>query len=60
MYRGNKSRRTLPYLEGKINFLQIAELNRKAMERCINKTDFTVEDIFAADECARAVVRESI
>ena len=48
------------FLEGKINFLQIAELNRKAMERCINKTDFTVEDIFAADECARAVVRESI
>lgn len=48
------------FLEGKINFLQIAELNRKAMERCFNKTDFTVEDIFAADECARAVVRESI
>ena len=48
------------FLEGKINFLQIAELNRKAMERCINKPDFTVEDIFAADECARAVVRESI
>ena len=48
------------FLEGKINFLQNAELNRKAMERCINKTDFTVEVIFAADECARAVVRESI
>lgn len=48
------------FLEGKIKFLQIAELNEKAMLCCQNKTDFSVEDIFAADAAARAVVRESI
>ncbi|MDO4608115.1 MAG: 1-deoxy-D-xylulose-5-phosphate reductoisomerase [Clostridia bacterium] len=48
------------FLEGKIKFLQIAELNQKAMDACINKTDFTVDDIFAADAAARAVVRASI
>lgn len=48
------------FLEGKIKFLQIAELNEKAMNACENKTDFTVEDIFAADLAARAVVRNSI
>ncbi|MBQ8740450.1 MAG: 1-deoxy-D-xylulose-5-phosphate reductoisomerase [Clostridia bacterium] len=48
------------FLEGKIKFLQIAELNEKAMNMCENKSDFTVEDIFAADAAARAVVRESI
>ena len=48
------------FLEGKINFLQIAELNEKAMNLCENKKDFTVEDIFAADETARRIVREAI
>ena len=48
------------FLEGKIKFLQIAELNEKAMEMCQNKTDFTVEDIFAADEAARKIVREAV
>lgn len=48
------------FLEGKIKFLQIAELNEKAMNMCENKTNFTVEDIFAADEAARRVVREAI
>lgn len=48
------------FLEGKIKFLQIAELNEKAMNACENKTDFTVEDIFAADAAARNVVRNSI
>lgn len=48
------------FLEGKIKFLQIAELNEKAMLCCQNKTDFSVEDIFAADAAARAVVRESV
>lgn len=48
------------FLEGKIRFLQIAELNEKAMLCCQNKTDFTVDDIFAADAAARAVVRDSI
>ena len=30
------------------------------MNMCENKTNFTVEDIFAADEAARRVVREAI
>lgn len=48
------------FLEGKIKFLQIAELNEKAMDMCQNKQNFTVEDIFAADEAARRIVREAI
>ena len=48
------------FLEGKIKFLQIAELNEKAMNACCNKRDFTIEDIFAADKAARRVVREAI
>ena len=48
------------FLEGKINFLQIAELNEKAMNMCENKQNFTVEDIFAADQDARRVVKEAI
>lgn len=48
------------FLEGKIKFLQIAELNEKAMNMCENKENFTVEDIFEADEAARRIVREAI
>ncbi len=48
------------FLEGKIKFLQIAELNEKAMNLCENKKNFSVEDIFAADEAARRIVREAI
>lgn len=48
------------FLEGKIKFLQIAELNEKAMNMCQNKDNFTVEDIFAADQDARRIVREAI
>ena len=48
------------FLEGKIKFLQIAELNEKAMNMCENKKDFNVEDIFAADAAARQIVREAI
>ena len=48
------------FLDGKIKFLEIAELNEKAMNLCQNKTNFTVEDIFAADEAARRIVREAI
>ncbi len=48
------------FLEGKIKFLQIAELNEKAMNMCQNKSDFTVEDIFEADRAARQIVREAI
>lgn len=48
------------FLEGKIKFLQIAELNEKAMQMCNNKTNFIVEDIFEADKTARRIVREAI
>ncbi len=48
------------FLEGKIKFLQIAELNEKAMNLCQNNSDFTVEDIFEADRAARQIVREAI
>ena len=48
------------FLEGKIKFLQIAELNERAMNLCENKTEFSVEDIFAADEAARKIVREAV
>lgn len=48
------------FLEGRIKFLQIAELNERAMNLCQNKTDFTVEDIFEADKAARRIVREAI
>lgn len=48
------------FLEGKIKFLQIAELNEKAMNMCENKSDFTLEDIFYADKTARRIVRESV
>ncbi len=48
------------FLEGKIKFLQIAELNEKALLSVPNKKNFTVEDIFLADREARKIVRESI
>ncbi len=48
------------FLEGKIRFLQIAELNEKAMNLCESKSEYTVEDIFEADEAARRIVREAI
>ena len=48
------------FLDGKIKFLQIAELNEKAMNMCQNKSNFTVEDIFEADKLARQIVREAV
>lgn len=48
------------FLEGKIKFLQIAELNEKAMNMCKNKKEFTVEDIFEADRAARQIVLEAV
>lgn len=47
------------FLEGKIGFLDIARFNEKAMEKAVNKTDYTVEDIFEADKLARKTVLES-
>ncbi len=48
------------FLEGKIKFLQIAQLNEKAMNMCQNKSEFTINDIFEADRYARQIVREAI
>ena len=46
------------FLEGKIKFLQIADLVEKALRTVDNKKDFSLEDIFHADETARAIVRK--
>lgn len=46
------------FLEDKIKFLQIAELVEKALNSVDNKKDFTLEDIFAADNLAREIVRK--
>ena len=44
------------FLAGKIGFLDIAEFNEEAMVNAVNKTDFSVEDIFEADKLARQTV----
>ena len=46
------------FLEGKIKFLQIADLVEKAFTSVDNKKDFSLEDIFHADETARAIIRK--
>lgn len=48
------------FLEGKIKFLQIADLVEKALLNANNIKDFTLEDIFAADKEARMLVQNSI
>lgn len=48
------------FLDGKIKFLQIADLVEKALINVNNKKDFSVEDIFEADKLARQLVRNSI
>ena len=48
------------FLEGKIGFLQIAELCAEAMEACQNKSDFTLEDIYSTDKEAREFVLKNI
>lgn len=48
------------FLEGKIGFLQIAELCAEAMEACQNKSDFTLEDIYSTDNAAREFVLKNI
>ncbi len=44
------------FLQGKIGFLDIAKLNEEAMMKAVNKTDYTVEDIFEADKLSRETV----
>ena len=48
------------FLEGKIKFLQIADLVEKALISANNKKDFTLEDILAADKQARECVLDNI
>ena len=44
------------FLEGKIGFLRIAELNRAAMENQAAVKDYSIDDIFEADRAARRFV----
>ena len=46
------------FLDGKCEFLQIAELVEKALNSVNNIKDFTLDDIFAADSLAREIVRK--
>lgn len=48
------------FLEGKIKFLQIAELVEKALHSVNNKRDYTLDDIFESDKAARRMVRGTI
>lgn len=48
------------FLEGKIKFLQIADLVEKALLSAQNKKDFTLEDILIADKSARECVLKNV
>ena len=48
------------FLEGKIKFLQIAELVEKALDLAQNKRDFTLQDILDTDKSARECVLKYI
>lgn len=47
------------FLEGKLKFLQIADLVEKALINVNNKKEFTLEDILETDILARKLVREN-
>lgn len=46
------------FLQGKIKFLQIADLVEKALVKAENKKDFTLEDILYTDKWARQLVND--
>jgi 1-deoxy-D-xylulose-5-phosphate reductoisomerase len=48
------------FLEGKIKFLQIADLVEKALENVNNKKVFSLEDILETDKQARELVRKNV
>ncbi len=48
------------FLAGKIKFLDIPRLVRAAVERQPSVGNYTLEDVFAADKAARAIVRELV
>lgn len=48
------------FLEGKIKFLEIAELVEKALQNVNNKKEFNLDDILETDKQARELVRNYI
>ena len=48
------------FLEGKIKFLQIGELVKKATDMQETHKNYTLEDVFAADKAARKLVFDSV
>lgn len=48
------------FLEGKIKFLQIADLVEKALESANNKKEFTLEDILETDKLSRECVLNNL
>lgn len=48
------------FLDGKIKFLQIAELVEKALLDVRNKKEFTLDDILETDKIARELVKNNI
>ena len=47
------------FLNGKIKFLQIAEMAEKALNSVNNKKEYTIEDVFEADRAARELIRNA-
>ena len=47
------------FLDGKIKFLQIAEMAEKALNSVNNKKEYTIEDVFEADRAARELIRNA-
>lgn len=53
---GANERANALFREGKIGFLQIADLVEKATEKTVNKEVYTLDDVLEADKYAREVV----
>lgn len=53
---GANEKANLLFREGKIGFMQIAELVEAAAENCKNINDYTLSDVLEADRAARAFV----
>ncbi len=53
---GANERANALFREGKIGFLQIAELVEKATEKTVNKSEYTLDDVLEADKYARELV----
>lgn len=48
------------FLEGKIKFLEIAELVEKALQNVNNKKEFDLQDILETDKAARELVKKTL